>query len=164
MSHQGEGSSRQKDPNESEEDTRLLNQAYVAVERYAKRESAFREFNVLKYKFMASFGAEHKELFEETQSAVTSIFIAGRSLASHYWPSIKLRLAPDYQQHINQMFKMEALLWESGENDETNTKLDSIQKKLEAATKACFEEQAPTYTLLTTKWKLPWKRPENKAR
>jgi hypothetical protein len=67
MSHQGEGSSRQKDPNESEEDTRLLNQAYVAVERYAKRESAFREFNVLKYKFMASFGAEHKELFEETE-------------------------------------------------------------------------------------------------
>ena len=59
---------------------------------------------------------------------------------------------------------METLLWESGENDETNTKLDSIQKKLEAATKACFEEQAPTYTLLTTKWKLPWKRPENKAR
>jgi hypothetical protein len=149
-----EGSTRQRSATETDDQAETLNRGYVVVERYQKRERSFEEFNVLKYKFMASFGAQHEEIFTETTKTVGSIFSAATMLAHHYWDRRHGALAGEaYQRHIQEAQRFENIIWNSGEDsDQIRVKLAAVQTKLEAATKPCFEEQASTYKALTKRW------------
>jgi hypothetical protein len=148
----GEGTTRQRAANETSEESELLDRGFVAHERYAKRESAFADFNVLKYRFMASFGKQHEEIFTETYRAVNSVFLAAETLARSYW-GVHGRFVPDQERHFKDMQTFESILWSSGEDDKIVVKLNEMQKKLEEATAPCFEEGITSYKLLTKKWR-----------
>jgi hypothetical protein len=156
FSHQGEGSTRQCQPDESPQESEIYNRGYVAFERYVKRESTFKDFNVLKYKFMASFGSEHGPIFTETEKVVRSIINAGFTLGRTYWHSQRAPVGHDqYRRFQDQWFMFENIIWESDPgNDPINPKLQVIQKQLEDATKPCFDEMA-LYTSMVKKrtWK-----------
>ena len=158
----GEGSSRAPAPGETEAETEVLNRGYVVVERYQKAEKTFSDFQVLKYKFMAAFGHKTEEIFNETYKAVSSIFSAANTLARSYWHPSRRFVANNpeqFERRIREQDTFEGILWDSNEeSDAIRQKLATAQRKLEEATKHCFEEQASSYTLLTKKWKWPWKK------
>lgn len=150
-----EGTTRKRGDHETAEQTQLLDRGYIVIERYMKKESVFAEFNTLKYRFMASFGADTEEIFTETNRVLNSIFASARMLATHYWQRqgrVKME-ADEFQKHLDEMHKHEGVFWEIGsETDEVKSKLTAVQAKLEAAVKPCFQEPASIYSVFTKKW------------
>jgi hypothetical protein len=125
------------------------------VERYAKKEAAFAEFNTLKYRFMASFGAPTEKIFTETNHVLNSIFVSAQMLASHYWQRqgrVHME-ADEFQKHLDEMHRHEGIFWDIGtDTDEIRIKLNAIQAQLESAVKPCFQEPVSTYSFLTKRW------------
>lgn len=155
FSNNEEGKTRKRDDRETEEDAELLDRGYVVVERYGKKETAFAEFNLLKYRFMATFGADKEPIFIDTYKTVNSIFHSARLLATHYWKRQgRVQMEEnEFQRHLDQMNKHEGILWDSGsEDDEIQIQLQSIHARLEAATKHCFQEPVASYAWFTKKW------------
>lgn len=155
FSQSDEGSTRKRSDHETPEQSQLLDRGYIVVERYAKKEAVFVEFNTLKYRFMASFGPSTESIFTETNRVLNSIFVSAQMLATHYWQRQgRVKMEQDeFQRHLDEMHKHEGIFWEIGtETDEVRTRLNAIQVTLEAAVKPCFQEPMATYTVFTKKW------------
>lgn len=154
FSHSDEGSTRTRGDHETPEQTRLLDRGYIVVERYAKKEATFAEFNTLKYRFMASFGAETEEIFTETNRVLNSIFASARILATHYWQR-QGRVAmegDEFKRHLDEMHRHEGVFWDAGTaTDEIRLELNGIKEKLEAAVRPCFQEPASSFSIYKKK-------------
>jgi len=150
------GKTRERSTAETETETKLLDRGYVVVERYQAKESVFSEFNTLKYRCMATFGAESERIFTDTNTVVSSIFVSARMLATHYWPrqGRVAMSAEEFQEHLDEMHRHQGVFWDAGANDdETRRRLQEIQSSLEALTASCFEEPMALYTVLTKRWR-----------
>jgi hypothetical protein len=67
FSSSDEGKSRQRAATELPQESELLDRGDIVVERYQKKEGVFAEFNTLKYRCMATFGADTERAFVETK-------------------------------------------------------------------------------------------------
>ncbi len=150
-----EGKSRKRGENESKDEAELLDRGYIVFERYETRKEVFVRFNTQKYKFMASFGSETEEIFNECNTILNSIFFSARQLATHYWQRQgRVPMEGDvFQRHLDEMHRHEGVFWDRmDEEDEIRQKLKSIQDKLDLVTKPCFEEPMKTYSIFTKQW------------
>ena len=116
-----EGKSRKRSDNEREEESQLLDQAYVVFERYQKREKLFAKLRSMKYRFMATFCTQAGEPFKEMDKVLNEIFISARMLGTHYWRRQgKVPMSEDeFQKHLDAMHKHEAVFWYMGEDEDT---------------------------------------------
>ncbi len=150
-----EGSTRNRSPNETEIESQLLDRGYIVFERYESKKYIFAQFNTLKYKFMAVFGTETENIFNNTNKTLNSIFSSANMLATHYWRRqgrVNMK-ADEFQKHLDEMHHHEGIFWDRyNENDEVRNQLASTQKELERVTKPCFEEPMKTYTIFTKGW------------
>ena len=149
-----EGKTRQRGVHETVNQSELLDRGYIVVERYSKKEAVLADFSTLKYRFMASFGAETQQIFTDTFKTVNSIFSSARMLATHYWQPMAARLGePDrFQKYLDEAERHEGILWDSGaDDDKIRAQLGAIQERLETITAPCFEEAMSTFTFLTKK-------------
>ncbi|UUZ63836.1 hypothetical protein LP417_32250 [Polaromonas sp. P1-6] len=150
-----EGTTRERGKGETQAQSELLDRGYVVVERYSKKETAFAEFNILKYRFMASFGTNTEEIFTDTNRVLNSIFVSARRLATHHWQRqgrVSMEQS-EVEKHLAEMERHEGVFWDIGnEVDEIRQQINAIQAKLEAAVKPCFQEPAASYIWLTRKW------------
>lgn len=147
-----EGSTRNRAPNETEAESRLLDRGYVVFERYESKKNIFVRFNTLKYKFMAVFGTETESIFQDTNKTLNSIFSSANMLAAHYWQRQgRVQMEPDeFQKHLDEMHVHEGIFWDRyNENDEIRNQLAATQQALEMVTKPCFEEPMKSYAMLT---------------
>ena len=149
-----EGKTRQRGVGETANQSDLLDRGYIVVERYSKKETVFADFNTLKYRFMASFGAETQQIFTDTFKTVNSIFSSARMLATHYWQPKAIGFGkPDsFQKYLDETQRHEGIFWDSGaDDDEIRAQLRVIQERLEKIIAPCFEEAMGTFTFLTKK-------------
>jgi hypothetical protein len=149
-----EGKSRKKGESERAEESEILDRAYVVYERYEKQKEVFMEFNMMKYKFMASFGKDTEEIFTRVNKILNSIFLAARMLGTYYWQSQRRLHMKEEQleKHFEKMERQEKIFWdESGENDEIRKELANILESIEKVTAPCFEEPSTLYSMLTKK-------------
>jgi len=156
FSSKDEGKRRERSDAEYGQDAELLDRGYIVVERYQKRETAFADFNTLKYRCMATFGAETENIFIETNKVVNSIFISARMLATHYWqrPGRVHMEADEVQKHLDEMHRHEGIFWDMGtEEDEIRKQLRDIQTALEVVTASCFKKPMKMYSILTMRWR-----------
>jgi len=143
-----EGKTRKKDENEPHYVSRLLDQGYIVVERYSKKESIFADFNTLKYRFMASFGSDTEEIFTDTFKVLNSIIESAKRLAHKYWRRYEEEPRRMNNRELDEMHRLEGIFWDYGnEDDEIRTKLNEIQHKIELATGDCFKEPKKTFEL-----------------
>ena len=150
-----EGKSRQRNNSESEEESQLLDRGYIVFERYEAKKDIFNRFNIIKYKFMASFGSETEAIFTDTNKTLNSIFTAANMLSTYYWQRQgRVQMEPDeFQKHLDEMHKHEGIFWDHQSDDDVIRKeLSDIQERLEEITKPCFEEPMKTYSIFTKKW------------
>jgi hypothetical protein len=68
-----EGQTRKAGAEEIEEEKRLRDIAFVAVERYQKYQELFNKLHAMRYRFMAQFGAENGKPFDDLRAQVNSI-------------------------------------------------------------------------------------------
>ncbi|MEE8449682.1 MAG: hypothetical protein V3S39_08620, partial [Thermodesulfobacteriota bacterium] len=80
-----EGQNRKSKPNETEQQMKVLDQAYVIVERYEKNERVFNRLHALRYRFMALFGPEKAEPFDELNQILKEILISAHMLGIFWW-------------------------------------------------------------------------------
>jgi hypothetical protein len=131
----GEGSSRSPSPNETPEEKDINNNAYVVVERYNKRQELFNKLYSIRYRYMAQFGGKSIQPFNELTKIINEIFVAARML-SHIWKRqsfIQLKNDEEYQKHLKEMQRYEAIFWYQGnEEDSINARVDIIISDIEA--------------------------------
>ncbi len=136
-----EGTSRKKEEIETTSESKLLNRAYVIIERYSSHKEIFTRFKKLQYRFKASFGSDTEKLFIDTLNVINSIFASANVLATYYWQRQgNTQMTEEERQiHLTDMHKYESILW-AGFNDEDpiRNKLSEIQTELERITKPCF--------------------------
>jgi hypothetical protein len=135
----GEGKTRKRRDGESQEESDILDKAYVLVERYEKNKEPFIKLQSLKYQFMALYGNETKEYFNEIMQLRNQLFHASHMLGTRYWKDQGRRKMTEQQekQHLGKMDKFERLFWSDfEEKDEFNESMDSCINKIE---KRCWE-------------------------
>lgn len=155
FSRSDEGSSRKRSEHESRETSDLLDRGYIVFERYSTKESAFADFNTLKYRFMASFGAESEQIFTDTTTILNTIFVSAQMLGTHYWQRQgRVPMEPEEgKQHLQEMQRHQQIFWDHvTDDDEIRKKLALVQLRLDAIVKPCFQEPMRTYTWLTRPW------------
>lgn len=140
-SNSDEGSSRSKNDGEREEDTALLNKAYIVIERYKKRDAFFSELFALKYRFMSVFGQDSGSSFFELNSVLKEIFGASYILGTYYWQRQgRVQMEEDeFKKHLDEMHKNEAIFWDMGEkHDEIGPRVRSAVEKIENIAKNSY--------------------------
>jgi hypothetical protein len=133
----GEGETRKRSEHESEDEARILDNAYVVFERYQKRERLFAELRSMKYRFMATFGSNAGEPFVEINMIINEIFSAANILGTYYWKRQgRVRMSEEeFQKHLEQMNKYEAIFWShTTREDEIGPRVQSAVEKIEAIT------------------------------
>lgn len=81
----GEGQTRKRGPKETEDESEALDRAYVLFERYEKVKDSFIKLQSIKYRFMAIFGKETAESFNEVNRIMNELFLAAKRLGERYW-------------------------------------------------------------------------------
>ena len=130
----GEGSTRQGAEGEAPEEKQILDNAHVVFERYEKHGELFNRLQSLRYRFMAQFGVDTAQPFDDLAGILRDIFISARML-SHYWRDQGRRIWPNenaFPEHLAQMQRHEAVFWEMSGDDEINQRVEDTVKKIEA--------------------------------
>lgn len=78
-----EGETRKKGENETVENSKKLDRAYIAIERLNYNADIFNKLYASRYRFKARFGEEATKPFEEIHWAEKEIIFASRMLSSH---------------------------------------------------------------------------------
>ena len=148
-----EGRTRVRGDHETQEQSELLDRAYIVYERYEEKNKVFNRMNTLKYRFMASFGKETESIFKDINMTVNTIFVSANILGRRYWPRQgRVEMSnEEFQRHLDEMERHEGIFWDSGKEDnQIRKELASHLKRLEAATAPCFEERMKTYKFMTS--------------
>jgi hypothetical protein len=150
--HQGEGSTRKRNAAETPEESAVLDNGYVAFERYLTKETVFTELNTLKYRFMASFGPQSEKIFIETTMAVNLILMSAQMLGTHYWKRQgRVAMTPEEsEEHLREMTRHQKIFWDQGGDDDViRMKLAAVERQLGETVAPCFREPISSYTWLT---------------
>jgi len=135
FSHEGEGNTRKSNPDESLDDKKLYDSAYVVFERYERRKEPFIKLFTIKYRFISVFGSEKANSFDEIKKIIDSLFSAANILARNYWKNQgKIEMNDEqFKTHSDNMKKYEAIFWSDIENpDVVREKIDSIINDMES--------------------------------
>ena len=135
LGRRGEREGREKDVNETPEQTEALDQAYVVFNRYQKHQEAFNKLNALRYRFMALFQREKVAPFDELNKIINEIFTAA-NLLGHYWYRIRkghlIRNQKEFDKIMANIDKYEAIFWEGLKSpDPITPKVDKMVAGIE---------------------------------
>lgn len=121
----GEGATRKRSENESKEESEILDNAYVIIERYNNEITSFIKLKSLRYRFMTIFGVDSVKPFNEINRLVGQIFIASRQLGLRYWKDQGKRnfSKEEFERHLSEMENWEKIFW-SGYNETDQFKID----------------------------------------
>jgi len=133
--HTGEGKTRKRNENERKEDSEILDQAYVVIERFENNKEPFYKLRALKYRFITLFGKDSEQYFNDIVKLTNRIMTVSGFLGRRYWKDQGRRKFTDeqFEKHLKNMEEYEAIIWEDyGENgDEIKEKLEQIISGIE---------------------------------
>lgn len=153
-----EGTTRKRSEREREEDSGALDQAYVVFERYQKREKLFAELRSMKYRVMATFGANAGEPFDELSKVLNEIFFSARMLGTFYWSGKERKpySEEELQKHYEEMQKYEAVFWYKGEqDDQIGPRVRRAVEKIEAVAKEANSSQIGWFEKMRRRYQSP---------
>ena len=133
FSFAGEGSTRVVNQNETEEETRIYNNAYVVFERYNKRQELFNKISSLRYRYMAQFGKNTIQPFDDLSTIINEIFTAARMLP-FYWKQrsyLSGRVEEQIQREQQEIRKLETKFWYQGESDSITQRVNAVILNIE---------------------------------
>ncbi|OAD40926.1 hypothetical protein [Polaribacter atrinae] len=131
-----EGKTRKRNENERKEDSEILDQAFVVIERFENNKEPFYKLRALKYRFITIFGKESEEYFNDIVKLTNRIMTVSGFLGRRYWKDQGRRKFTDqqFEKHLKKMEEYEAIIWEDyGENngDEIKEKIEQIISGIE---------------------------------
>lgn len=138
-SYVGEGDSRKQLLNETPEEKKILDRAYVTIERLEKHKEVFNKLRTLKFRFLAIFHDEEKakEPFERLDYIKNELTFASNQLGSRYWNKghiARMMRAPEPNREFefHQTEEFEKIIWEqSYGNDPITAELMAMTCRIE---------------------------------
>lgn len=134
----GEGSSRPRVEDESDEERKIRDSAYVPFERFKRYESLFSRLRSTKFSFMAMFGVEESLAFNDLTVVVNQVLHAARELGTRFWLDQGRRQMSQLQLdvHHNLLDRYQAMFWEgTPEEDELAQKVQAAVSRIERVAK-----------------------------
>jgi hypothetical protein len=131
-----EGETCMKEDWESEGDTSTLNAYYVAIERWNRERDFFAGLFARRYRFIALFGLDGAEAYDEVLRIRTKIFVAVRMLLDTHRHRELGSLPSDRKQW------KEDIGWVLTGEDPIKAALDSAIKKIEDKCRPVIQETA----------------------
>lgn len=156
LAHSEEGKTRKQLVHETEEETKYLNLAYVAFERYHKNEDLFAELYSIKYRYMAVFGPEHIKPFNEINYVVRDILSASQVLSSYYrnLHSGVIKDVEERRELLTRIRENEKTIWYMGDkNDEIGPRVREIINQVEEITGKAVKRQPKLFSNLFGKFR-----------
>lgn len=136
-SYSGEGRTRNAAPNETPEEKRINDNAYIAFERYNKRLELFNKIRSMRYRYMAQLGKDLSKPFDDLNNIVNDIFISATMLP-YYWMEQghhQWKNEAEFKQHLVEMNKHQAVFWEmTPDRDQITPRVDAVISEIEAQT------------------------------
>lgn len=150
--YEDEGNTRKRCEEETPRESKILDQDYVVFERYQARVKLFAEIRSNKYQFMAVFGKECGEPFDELNKAVTKILLAGRALARfHRQIEHESKTGQAHKKLSELIREKESVFWyEEDEDDQIVPVVSAAIKQIEEVVQ---RETANLEGLLSKLWR-----------
>jgi hypothetical protein len=117
-----EGRTRIRRDGEREDESQLLDNAYVAIERYQAYKDDFARLRALKYRSLAYWGTKATLPFDTLDVIVNRVWAAARSLPYQWRREFADPSTPEFDKHLKRLNKLEADFW-AGSEDDTLTPL-----------------------------------------
>jgi len=131
FSFSGEGQTRKRRPDETKDESKAFDQAYVLIERYEKVRDSFIKLQSMKYKFMAIFGKETAEPFNEVNRIMNELFLAAKRLGERYWnPKYQAKSLSDPKWE-KKILEYEAKFYSGEEPDTIAERMDNVVGRIE---------------------------------
>lgn len=144
FSHAGEGATRKQSENESADQKKAYDQAYVVFERYNANLELFNRLHSLRYRFMTQFGEDSAEPFVELRKILNKIFASAQTLAN-LWAKQRthFRTEESEKKHFEFREKLEGIFWEGlADEDPINTKLEKCVQDIEVMCRRILSEKS----------------------
>jgi len=133
-----EGKTRKKGKNEDEKETKILDQAYVVIERYEKYKEPFYKLQAIKYRFITLFGKENERYFNDISKLINKIIFASHLLGDLYLRNSNKHTISDteYRMNVEEIIKNQKIIYRKlDKDDEIDKELEKIIKGIE---KVCY--------------------------
>jgi hypothetical protein len=76
-----EGASRPRQDNETEEEGKIYDRAYITRERFERNKTSLEKLQSLKFRFIALYGKEYEQHFDKFNQNINKIFLASDQIA-----------------------------------------------------------------------------------
>jgi len=129
LSFSDEGKSRKAAKDETPEEKKTFDQAFITIERYNKNLETFNKLNSLQYRFMAVFGRNKIEPFQQLNDVISDIHIAAKMLGLYWWKLNNRRINED--KLMEKIDEYEKIIWSDLPNDPIEPKVNEIIKNIE---------------------------------
>ncbi len=138
LGYVGEGKSRKRDKNEREEDSEILDRAYVVIERFENNKEPFFKLRALKYRFITIFGKESECFFNDVVILTNRIISVSGLLGKRYWKDQGKRQFTEeqFEKHLKRMEEYEGVIWENNSENEDEIKI-KLEQIIEGIEKVC---------------------------
>lgn len=140
----GEGQTRKRSEYETPSESKILDNAYVVIERYEREKAPFIKLKSLKYRFMVLYGKEAGEPFNEIVRLTNKLFFASHRLGRRYWKDQgkKQLTQQQFERHLLEMEEQEAIFWaDYGDKDEFKLEVNQTIAKIENICKRIIEKK-----------------------
>lgn len=132
----GEGTSRKPSQNETPDQKKARDRAYIPFERYEAGSHVFARLRALRYRFMAVFGPDKSKPFEDIRHEVNRVFTAAHML-SQIWA-----MPPERDLRPEDTRRLEADFWQADDKDPIALKVDAAISEIESICKPLIEESS----------------------
>jgi hypothetical protein len=127
-----EASGRARHPNESDDDARIQDMAYIPIARYQRQSELFGKLKSLRYRAMAQFGPHFGKPFDDLDTVLREILTSTSTLAN-LWRNLG---GPDNApRNLELQRRLEARIWAGanadGGPDEMAVRVDAIVSEVE---------------------------------
>jgi hypothetical protein len=127
-----ESSGRVRNPEESEEDAKARDMAYIPIARYQRQSEVFGKLRSVRYRAMAQFGPPIGKPFDDLDRIIAEIMSATSVLPRLWKDSGNSRLE---ERNLPFRAKMEARIWagvdDDGKPDALTLRVDAIVSEVE---------------------------------
>ncbi|TXK77204.1 hypothetical protein [Mesonia sp. K4-1] len=139
-----EGKTRERNENERAEDTKILDRAYVVIERFEKNKEPFFKLRALKYRFKTIFGKESENYFNDLVKLTNRILTVSGFLGRYWKDQGKWNYTDEQEKkNLERIEEYESIIWEGwgDRKDEIKEELERIIEGIESVCNNVLKNQ-----------------------
>jgi len=144
-----EGQNRKQEEQETPEQKQARDQASVTFKKIKENADIFDELYALRFRFMARFGKENAEPFDDIRGIVNQIWVYAQELARLWAKQFSNRTLSEEEEKIIREFQQ--VIWYSGKDDEITTKVKNIVKSVEGICRPIIDDRNSVFFNLLRK-------------